>query len=270
MAQHVQYRDPSDTNAAPSPAIWADFDEAPVGKWAHFFDDYFAFDATTATGQVITQETSGLIEETSPTSTITGHGILNVSSNGHNAAHDGINIQFGATGAQEIWCPVAKKPLLFEARVMVNDESDEFFIGLCDAETDIIEQTSGMLDATARNMIGFYTDAGTTASYVEFVSAQAGTSEQNTDLTGIAADSTETALEDNVWIKLGFMVYSKLGALRIKPFVNGKAYSEITDTDDIPITVGTGDMALSYVAQVAATGANAELYVDWVRIAQLR
>ena len=270
MAQHIQYRNESDTSAAPSPSIWGEFDEAPVGAWAHYFDDYFAFDPTTTTGQVITQEATGLIEETSPTSTITGHGILNVSSNGHNAGHDGINVQFGATGVQEIWCPIANKPLLFEARIMLNDESDEFFVGLCDAETDIIEQTSGMLDTTARNLIGFYTDAGTTASYIEFASAKAGSGEQQTDCTGIASVSTETAFVDNTWIKVGFMAYTKKGALRVKPFVNGKAYTEITDTDDIPTTIGTGDMALSYVAQVAATGANAELYVDWVRIAQLR
>jgi len=271
MAQHVQYRDPSDTGAAPSPAIWAEFDEAPVGAWAHYFQDYLGpLDPTTALGYVITQEASGIIETADPTSTITGHGMLNVSSDGHNGAHDGINVQMGGAAVQEIWCPAANKPLLFEARILLNDESDEFFIGLCDSETDIIEQTTGMLDTAARNLIGFYTDAGTTASYIEFAAAKAGSAEQQTDCTGIAADATETAFEDNTWVKVGFMAYTKNNALRVKPFVNGKAYTEITDTDDIPITIGTGDMALSYVAQVAATGANAELYVDWVRVAQLR
>jgi len=271
MAQHVQYRNPSDTNAAPSPAIWADFDEALIGKYAHYFDDFLGpFDPTTACGTVVTAVNSGVIKLLSPTSTITGHGILNISSNGHNAQHDGLSsVQFGSSAVQEVWCPIAGHPLYFEARVMLNDESDEYFIGLCDTETAIID-TSGDLDYDSRNMIGFSTDANTTASYIEFTSAKAGSADQNTDLTGIASDSTETAFVDNTWIKLGFIAYSKNGLLRVKPFVNGKAYTEVTDTDDIPTTIGTGDMALSFAAQVAATGANAELYVDWVRIAQLR
>lgn len=271
MAQHVQYRESGDTKAAPSPAIWADFDEAPIGIYAHYFEDYFTFDATTACGGVLTSVNSGLIEQTNPTSTITGHGILNVSSNGHNAGHDGVSSwQLGATGVQEVWCPIAGKPLYFEARIMLNDESDEFFIGLCDTETAIID-TSGDLDYDSRNMIGFSTDANSTASYIEFTSAKAGSADQQTDCTGIASVSTETAFEDNTWIKVGFIVDTTSGnALRVRPFVNGKEYTTITDTDDIPTTIGTGDMALSYAAQVAATGANAELYVDWVRVAQLR
>jgi len=271
MAQHIQYRDQSDTNAAPSPSIWGDYDEAPVGKYAHYFDDYLApIDPTTACGHVITTVNSGLIETANPTTTLTGQGIFNVSSNGHNAQHDGVSsVQLGAAAVQEIWCPISSKPLYFEARIMLNDESDEFFIGLCDTETAILN-TSGMVDYDSRNMIGFYTDAGTTASYIEFLSAKAGSANVDTDLTGIASVSTETAFVDNTWIKVGFIVYTKNGALRIKPFINGKAYTEIIDTDDIPTTIGTGDMALSFAAQVAATGANAELYVDWVRIAQLR
>jgi len=272
MAQHVQYRESGDTNIGPSPAIWADFDEAPVGVCPHYFDHFLGpLDPTTACGTVITQEASGVIKLLSPTSTITGHGILNVSSNGSNAAHDGINVQFGSSAVQEVWCPTSSMALLFEARVMLNDESDEFFIGLCDTETDIIEQTTGMLDTDSRNMIGFYTDAGTTATYIEFVSAKAGSAEQQTDCTGIASDSTETGFADNTWIKVGFIAYVPRGksALRVVPYVNGKAYTAITDTDDIPSTVGTHDMALSFVAQIAATGANAELYADWVRIAQL-
>jgi len=273
MAQHVQYRDPSDTNAAPSPAIWAEFDEAPVGAWAHYFDDFLGpFDPTTACGTVLTTVNSGTIKLLSPTSTITGLGILNVSSNGHNAQHDGVSsVQLGSSAVQEVWCPIAGHPLLFEARVMLNDESDEFFIGLCDTETAIID-TSGDLDYASRNMIGFSTDANTTASYIEFTSANAGSADQQTDCTGIASVSTETAFVDNTWIKLGFMAYvpAGKGALRVVPYVNGKAYTAITDTDDIPTTIGTGDMAVSFAAQVAATGANAELYVDWVRVAQKR
>ena len=273
MARHVEYRESGDTSAAPSPAIWADFDEAPVGKWIHYFEDYLGeLDPTTACGWTITQEASGALVLLSPTSTIIGHGILSVDSAGNNAAHDGINAQLGSSAVQEIWCPTSTNPLYFEARVMLNDESDEFFIGLCDTETDIIEQTTGMLDTDSRSMIGFYTDAGTTASYIEFVSAKAGSAEQQTDCTGIASVSTETAFVDNTWIKLGFIAHVPKGksALRVRPFVNGKEYTAITDTDDIPATVGTHDMALSVVAQIAATGADAEMYIDWVRIAQLR
>lgn len=257
----------ANTDSAPSQAIWGAVDDLDQFKYVDYFEDYLGeLDPTTACGWTITQEASGVLALLSPTSTITGQGILQVSSNGHNAAHDGINAQLGASAVQEVWCPIAKRPLYFEARVMFNDESDEFFIGLCDTETDIIEQTTGMLDSTARNMIGFYTDAGTTATYLEFVTAKAGTADANDDI------GSGATIADNTWVKLGFIVDTYEGSLRVRPFINGVEIVAgiVTDTDDIPTTIGTGDMALSVVAQVAATGANAEMYVDWVRIAQLR
>jgi hypothetical protein len=263
MAQYNEYRDSSDTNSGPSPAVWSAVNPNELETWVHYFEDYIrSLDTENGKEFTITQEASGAVSMASPTSTITGHGMLLVSSNGHNAAHDGINAQ----ATSEIWCPVAGKKLIFEARVMLNDESDEFFVGLCDTETDIIEQTTGMLDTTARNMIGWYTDAGTTATYGEFVSAKAGSAEQQTNAGAGAVFS------DNTWVKVGFIVEKsvKSGDLIVTPYHNGEAQTAITDTDDIPLTVGTGDMALSYVAQVAATGASANMYVDWVRIAQER
>jgi hypothetical protein len=253
------------TGSGPSPALWHD---CPITQMLAYpsvgylyWEDYLGpLDPTTATGYTITQEASGLIEGLDGIG-----GILNVSSNGHNAAHDGINVQMLDSTGGENWLPAAGKTLWFEARWKVNDESDEYYVGLCDRETDIIEQTSGMLDSTARNMIGFYTDAGTTATYLECVSAKAGTAQADSDING-------AVIADDTYLQTGFKVYSDEGQLKIDYYIDGALIvgSRVTDTDDIPITTGTGEMALSYVAQVAATGANAELYVDWVRIAQLR
>lgn len=249
----------------PSPIIWAD------SPWPHmvprpdmgylYFEHYLGpLDPTTAMGYTVDNNNSGLIELSDRVG-----GALNVSSNGHGTAHDGVNVQLlGSTGG-EIWLPAAQKTLWFEAGITVNDESDEYFVGLCDRETVIIEQSTGMLDTDARNMIGFYTDAGTTATYLECVSAKAGSADQNTDVVGGAA------IADNTFLRVGFKVFTDEGQLKINYYVDGAEYkaAQVTDTDDIPITVDTGEMALSYVAQVAATGVNAELWVDWVAIGQL-
>jgi len=250
----------ADTSSSPSPSIWGNCIPLDDERAGYVYEDHFLgpFDPTTTTGWTITQEASGLLELFDYAG-----GALNVSSNGHNAAHDGINAQLLDSTGGENWLCADGKELWFEARIKVNDESDEFYIGLCDRETDIIEQTSGMLDSTARNMIGFYTDAGTTATYLEFISAKAGSADADADV------GSGATIADVTWIKVGFRVYYDEGQLKVVPYINGTKLTakEVTDTDDIPITVDTGEMALSFVAQVAATGANAELYVDWVRIA---
>lgn len=262
--QHIRKYMGSDAGALLSPSIWGNclpMDDPAMGDV--YFDNYLVpVDPTTALQFTITQEASGLIEMADGQG-----GILNVSSNGHNAAHDGINAQLCDATGGENWLVAAGYELWFEARIKVNDESDEYFVGLCDRETDIIEQTTGMMDTTARNCIGFYTDAGTTATYLEWVTAKAGSADADTDV------GDGATIADDTWIKLGFRAYTNnQGLLRVVPYINGSKLTahEVSDQDDIPVTAATGDMALSYVAQVAATGANAELYVDWVCIAQTR
>ena len=257
MAQHKRQYQGADTSAGPSAAIWGNctpLDDETVGfvYYDHFLGP---FDPTTALGYTITQEASGVLEVADGKG-----GWLNVSSDGHNAAHDGINAQLLSATGGENYIPAVGKDIWFEARIKVNDETDEFFVGLCDRETDIIEQTTGMLDVTARNMLAFYTDAGTTATYLEFVTAKAGSADQNTDVAGGAA------IADDTFVKVGFRLWTgDDNLMRVTPYIDGTPYTVVTDTDDIPVL----DMAVSYVAQVAATGANAELYIDWIRVAQL-
>jgi hypothetical protein len=251
----------SNTSRYPSDSIWGD---CTVWKTRNpqdgllYFDHFiYPLDPTTACGYTITQETSGTIDVLDG-----GWGILRVSSNGNAAAHDGINVQLGSSAGGEDWLidPTSlTAKLWFEARVTLNDESDEFFLGLCDREADIIEQTTGMLDTTARSLVGFYTDAGTTATYLEWAVAKAGTADQDTDVGDGATVADATA------INLGFKAYRRNGTFVVMPYVNGDAQigHEVSAAANIPTTA----MAISYVAQIAATGANAIMDVDWVGVA---
>ena len=105
-------------------------------------------------------------------------------------------------------------------------------------------------------MIGFFTDSGTTAGRIEFVTAKAGSAEEQTDVTGAAA------IADATWVNVGFIAKSEDGQLKITPYVDNVAYTKLTDTDDIP----TALMAPSFVAQCEQTSADANLDIDWLAI----
>jgi len=249
----------SDTSTGPSAAIWAtcpvlDIIEDP-GVGYYYFDDFTSptVDVTTGDGYTITQSTSGSISHTD----LPGGGLL-ISSGGHSSADDGATVNAGG----EIWKPAAGKTLWFEARVKMSDVAttpDQFLVGLTDTDTAPI--ASGELSVTGENHIVWYTDSGTTAGQIEFATVKAGSADQNSNVNG-------TVLADDTFVKLGFIVDDVAGNLRVRPFINGQEITSaiVTDTDDIPVT----ELCLTYVAQCEQTSANAEMTVDWVRIAQLR
>lgn len=257
MASKNEYMG-ADTSAGFSANLWGDcgvIDDPTLGYL--YFDHFLGpIDPTSTTGYTITQTTSGDIHAAD----VAG-GALAIDSAANATADDGINCQQLDADGGENWKPAAGKTLWYETRCKFADAAttpDQHFVGLCDRETAII--ASGDLDTTGRSLVGFWTDASTTAGRIGFVSAKAGSANEDADLTGAAA------IADDTFVKLGFKVFTTLaGDLKITPYINGTAYTSITDTDDIPIVL----MALSWVAQCEQTSANAIVTIDWIRVAQL-
>lgn len=236
----------SASGKGPSPAIWSDCPLLALEYGARegfaFFDDFLGpIDVTSADGWTITQVTSGAI---SGVATEQG-GVLLVDSAGNASADDGINAQlkncmFRAAAGRKIW---------FEARVKMNDATDQFFIGLAGVSTALI--ASGAIEDTV-DKCGFYHEAASTDNYISAISSRTSSDEKNTDV-GANADAT--------YVKLGFVID---GLTRVSFYRNGVLVATCTDANDIPNAV----MCLSVVAQIEGTGADAEMSVDWVRVAQ--
>ncbi len=262
MAYPRQYQQgtTADTSEGPSINLWADcpWDEAgsnPAVGYRYWNDHLELVNETSAVAFTITQASSGIIANAD----LAGGGIV-FDSDGNAGANDGINAQKLDAAGGENWKPALGKTIWAEWRVKHNGwdtTPDQVFVGLCDRETAII--TGGTLDSGARNMIGFFVDAGTTPGELEFVSAKAGVAEENTDLNG-------DLVSNGTFVKLGFKVFTDENQLKIGIYVNGLLLDTFTDTDDIPVL----EMALSYVSQTGATSLDAELTEDWVRVFQAR
>ena len=240
---------PSGTAAGlgPSPLIW---DACPILEMMvdptvgfHFFDDYMGpIDITTTDGFIITALNSGVI---SAVATVPG-GVLLVDSAGFTANDDGVNVQLPNC----MVLPAAGTTIRFEARVAMKDTgTDQYFIGLAGIDTTLI--AAGVLDDTV-DKVGFFRHAATTADRLSVVTAR--TSDED-------VDADKATVVDNAYIKLGFVID---GLTTVKWYVNGVLVHTSSVTDQIANAV----MCLSYVAQVEQNAADAELSVDWVRIAQ--
>lgn len=258
MQIHRYAGEPATPTGGPSAALWA---ECPWSRFVldpskgyTYWDDFTGpHNKTDGDGYIVSQDANGQIVTTN----LAGGAIL-IDSNGNAASHDGVNVQVSGT----TWLPAVGKDLWFEARIKMTDcatSPDEHFIGLHDINTDIIEQSGGALDESSADMIGFYQDASTSTTEMEFVTCKVSSPEIDTNIATVA---------NGTWIKLGFWVRTVNGVLTVEPYVNGDVQLAdiVTDTDDIPVSL----MTLSYVAQVGQTSADAEIYVDWVRIAQAR
>lgn len=257
MANLNEHRSEPTGNTGPSPGLWAD---CPVmamlekpGIGYYYFNDFVAgVDVTSADEFTITQVASGAI---SPVD-MAGGGLL-VSSDGNASADDGINAQL----LPESWLPAVGKDLWFEIRAKFSNvesgTTDQFFAGLSDTNTTIIG--SGALDESA-SLIGYYMDVNSTAGSMELATIKSGSAD---------IDTAIASVEDDTFFKLGFKLETtELGVLQLVPYVDGVKQTAdiVTDTDDIPVEA----LALSFVAQVEQTSADATITADWVRIAQER
>ena len=242
-----------DNQDGPSQAIWAGVDLNALRNFSGGFlyeDDFMGqIDVTSADGWTITQDASGTIigEADAP------GGVLLIDSAGHTAAHDGVNLQLKNCAV----LPAAGQKIYFEARVkMLNTGIDEYFVGLCGTLTDIIEQTSGLLDDTV-GKVGFFRDNGASPGDDKLNTVTART-------TAEAEGADKVVCADDTWIKLGFVID---GLTSINFYANGVLVDTVpvAETANIP-NVG---LNLSFVAQCDQTSTDAELSVDWVRVAQV-
>lgn len=231
----------------PSPLIW---DDCPILEMLvdptvgfHFFDDYMGpIDVTTLDGFIITALNSGVI---SAVQTVPG-GVLLVDSAGFNANDDGVNVQLPNC----MVIPAVGTTIRFEARVAMKDTgTDQYFIGLAGIDTTLI--AGGVLDDTV-DKVGFFRHAATTADKLSVVTARA-------DAEDIDADKATVA--DNTYVKLGFVID---GLTSVEWYVNGVSIHK----SEVTAHIANAVMCLSYVAQVEQNAVDAELSVDWVRIAQ--
>ncbi len=239
--------DATAAGAGPSPLIWDDADLLSIlldpTQGVSYFEDYMGtIDVTTADGYVITAVTSGTIHGDA----VADGGVLVCDSAGNATADDGVNVQLPNCTI----LPLAGRTIRFEARVKVVDAGDDqYYIGLAAADTTLI--AAGILDNVV-DKAGFFRFAASTADKISVVNSRGAGGTVGTDIADLA---------DDTWVKLGIVID---GLTSVKYYVNGVLVSTTTVTAEIPNAV----MALSYVAQVEQTSADAELRVDWVRILQ--
>jgi len=230
----------------PSPALWSDCPYLALALGAKegfvFFDDFLGpIETTTALDWTITQVTTGRV---AGGATEQG-GVLLVDSNGNPPSDDGVNVQ----RTNCLFKPAANRKIWFEARVKMNDATDQYFIGLAGVDTTLI--AAGVVDDVV-DKCGFYHEAASTDNKISAISSRLTSEEKNTDV-GANVDAT--------YVKLGFKID---GLTRIDFYRNGVIVASVTDASDIPNAV----MCLSAVAQIEVAGADAEMSIDWVRIAQ--
>lgn len=244
--EHLIAQYGKDDGKGPSPKLWSSCPWLALQNGAKegfvYWDDFLGqIDVTSADGWTLNTTTSGAI---SGVATEQG-GVLLVDSAGNATADDGINAQlkncmFRAAAGRKIW---------FEARVKMNDATDQYFVGLAGVCTALI--SAGVVDDTV-DKCGFYHEAASTDNYISAISSRTTSEEKDTDV-GANADGT--------YVKLGFYIN---GLTSVTFFRNGIPVAVCNDANDIPNAV----MCLSLVSQIEVAGADAELSVDWVKIAQ--
>lgn len=198
-------------------------------------------DPTNDCGWAVDTTTTGDIDEIEDEQ----GGVIKFDSAGNTTADDGINAQLKNC----MFRPAAGRKIWFEARVKMNDATDQYFVGLAGVCTALI--TSGVVDDTV-DKCGFYHDSASTDNYISAISSRLTSEEKDTDV-GANADDT--------YVTLGFVID---GLTRISFYRNGVLVATCVDADDIPNAV----MCLSVVSQIEVAGADAELSLDMVRIAQ--
>jgi len=234
--------------SSPSPIIWNQFDldrlRNDFSYGVLYENDYMGeIDITTTDGYVITSVTSGAI---SGLATDAG-GVLVVGSGGNAGADDGVNVQLTNCMVK----PAAGVKIGFEARVNVVDAGDDqYYIGLAGVDTTLI--AAGIMDDVV-DKCGFYRIAASTADKISSITARTSADDATADV---------AALADATYTTVGFVID---GLTSVKFYVNGVLVETGTTTASIPNAV----MCLSYVAQVEQTSADADLHVDWVRVAQI-
>jgi hypothetical protein len=239
----------ANSGIGPSKTLWNDCPWDEIVKDPNIGHSYFThyldpIDVTNDDGYDIDTVTSGAIDGVATIAT----GALLVDSAGNASEDDGINVQLTNCGV----LPTASTEIWFEARVQMNDTSaliSQFFVGLCEVQTAII--ASGALEDTD-DKCGFFRQGDTTGDRLESVTARAAADDITADVATVA---------DATWVKLGFKI---TGLSTVEFYVDGVLVETGSTAANIPNKL----MVLSYVAQTQGASKDAELTIDWVRIAQ--
>jgi hypothetical protein len=277
MTNKIQYRDPTDTTAYPSPVIWAD---CPVNEIAHdpstgfhYYDSFENYVSTATT--VINASGYPVFEGDSAIDGVAGSsaGELAVKSTTNN---EGASLQVGGTKGAPFVIPADSTggKLWFEARVKVNDISNDvgqLYIGLAGEAAGTADFGLGGGDIGDFDVLGFlrHEEDGDTFDII--------TQKTSAGFDTILADAV--TLVADTYIKVGF-VYEPNGdnAKKIKFYTNGaeltsyvgKASGDATvylaDSTNFP---GGEEMSL-LVSSHAESADDNIITVDWWRAAQLR
>lgn len=228
-----------------SAAIWDNIDldglRKNPGLGILYENDFLDADnLTTAEGWTISQTTTGTLSLVAEEG-----GVLKADSAGSTTADDGVQ-------AQLLNCrvlPAAGRKIAFEARVKMNDATDQYFVGLAATDTTLI--AAGVLD-DASDKIGFYHEAASTDNKISSVCARTTADDKTADV---------AANVDDTYAMLGFV---QDGLTSAKFYVNGVLVETGTTTASLP----NAALCLSLASQIEVAGADAELSVDYVRVAQ--
>jgi hypothetical protein len=274
MTSYTQYKDPTDTSAGLSPAIWAD---CPTAEIAHAGIGYDVFDDFVGPSTPAVTGTVGAIAEWGNYS-IFGSSGATIADAG---VAGGAIVLTEATDGESVSIYQESRPwsitanagkLWFEARIKVAGIvtlAHTHFIGLIDstAVTAIVPITAGGVLADLNCVGWFYPEADTTTQDFTYKADGVTAVQINNGVGTLAADT---------YIKLGFVfdpTPSTTGtANQLVGYING---AQQATPKTIPDNTGTdfpADVRLGFCATLAV-GAGTDtdtLTMDWWRCAQLR
>lgn len=229
-----------------SEALWEDCPikeiERNPGLGIVYFDDFM--------GMQNTVDTQGWEDSSLNTGTLSlvanEGGALVCDSAGNNAIDDGAEWQLLTCR----FLPKAGNTIWFEARVKMNDATDQYFIGL--AATDTTLMASGVIDDIV-DKCGWFHHATSNDNKISTISERG-------DAEDISVDEADNT--DDTYITLGFRIK---GLDSVEFYANGVLVETVSVTANVPNVA----MCLSLVAKVEVADADAEMTVDWVKIVQL-
>ena len=251
----------ADTNAGvgPSPVIW---DSAPwlevmldPAKGFGHFEDFMLPDVYATTvlngGLLFTQQNgAGAVAALT-----TGAGGLLEMDTGTAAADDGPSVQFPG-----IQCfPQPGLVIYFEARVKVDNDAGDYFVGLSDSASVTSVLGTGTI-LTNKDHAGFFRDDGTTDANV---------SAQTCDGTNVTSeDDVVTDVDKDKYIKYGVVITGDgdTAGDNVKFYINGVLVKTVTDAD-AGGDDGIPDKVIAPLFEVHAhTTASIKMDLDWMRI----
>lgn len=236
----------TDTGKGPSPKLWSNCPLLALQYGAKegfvYFNDFMdVIEPTDDKGWALTATTTGSI---AAVTTLQGGAII-FDSAGNTTSDDGIEAQLTNCLVK----PAAGVKIWFEARVKMNDATDLYFLGLAGIDTTLM--VAGVADDVI-DKCGFYHEAASTDNKISAICSRTTVEKKSTDV---------AANVDDTFVKFGFFID---GITSVTFFVNGAVVATHNGATTIPNAV----MCLSAVSKIEVAGADAEMTVDWVRLAQ--